>query len=155
MLGTAPWHPIWLPGWRSSASNICSTYPVAIAADCLRELAENSRLKAIFTTYEMEAAYAADAYARIRGCGAMCGTYGVGALSALNGVVGAFVERCPVVVINGSPSAKQLDLEIEYGIMFLHSTGRLKTDLAIYSQVTVATAVINWWRKLQTRSMRF
>lgn len=108
----------------------------------LAELANKSRLKAIFTTYEMEAAYAADAYARVNGYGAMCGTYGVGALSALNGVVGAFVERCPVVVINGSPSAKQLDLEIDYGIMFLHSTGRLKTDLAIYSQVTVATAVI-------------
>lgn len=108
----------------------------------LAELAMNSRLKAIFTTYEMEAAYAADAYARIKGYGAMCGTYGVGALSALNGVAGAFVERCPVVVINGSPSAKQLDLEIDYGVMFLHSTGRFKTDLAIYSQVTVATAVI-------------
>jgi indolepyruvate decarboxylase len=108
----------------------------------LAEVARNARLKAIFTTYEMEAAYAADAYARIKGYGAMCGTYGVGALSALNGVVGSFVERCPVVVINGSPSVKQLHLEIDYGIMFLHSTGRLKTDLAIYSQVTVATAVI-------------
>ncbi|WP_128958464.1 thiamine pyrophosphate-binding protein [Bradyrhizobium guangzhouense] len=108
----------------------------------LAELAKKSGLKAIFTTYEMEAAYAADAYARIKGYGAMCSTYGVGALSALNGVVGAFVERCPVVVINGSPSASQLDLEIDYGIMFQHSTGQLKTDLAIYSQTTVATAVI-------------
>ena len=108
----------------------------------LAELAKNSRLKAIFTAHEMEAAYAADAYARIKGYGAMCGTYGVGALSALNGVVGAFVERCPVVVINGSPSANQLDLEVEYGIMFLHSTARPRMDLAIYSQVTVATAVI-------------
>ncbi|SDT08380.1 alpha-keto acid decarboxylase family protein [Bradyrhizobium canariense] len=108
----------------------------------LAEIAKNSRLKAVFTTYEMEAAYAADAYARIRGYGAMCGTYGVGALSALNGVIGAFVERCPVIVINGGPSTKQLDLEVDYGIMFLHSTGRLKTDLAIYSQVTTATAVI-------------
>jgi indolepyruvate decarboxylase len=90
----------------------------------------------------MEAAYAADAYARIKGYGAMCGTYGVGALSALNGVVGAFVERCPLIVINGGPSLKQLDLEVEYGVMFLHSTGPFKTDLTVYSQVTVAAAVI-------------
>lgn len=108
----------------------------------LAEVAESPGLKAVFTTYEMEAAYAADAYARIKGYGAMCSTYGVGALSALNGVVGAFVERCPIIVINGGPSSKQLDLEIEYGIMFLHSTGPLKTDLTIYSQVTAATAVI-------------
>lgn len=108
----------------------------------LAEVAGSPRLKAIFTTYEMEAAYAADAYARIKGYGAMCGTYGVGALSALNGVVGAFVERCPVIVINGGPSPKQLDLEVEYGIMFLHSTGPLKTDLTVYSQVTAATAVV-------------
>jgi len=102
-----------------------------------------SGLEAVFTTYEMEAAYAADAYARIKGFGAICGTYGVGALSAFNGVVGAFVERCPVVVINGGPSPKQIDLELEYGIMFLHSTGPLKTDLATYTQVTAATAVID------------
>ncbi|UFZ08020.1 hypothetical protein LQG66_17730 [Bradyrhizobium ontarionense] len=116
--------------------------PGSYCSGLLASLTGNSRLKAIFTTYEMEAAYAADAYARLRGYGAMCGTYGVGALSALNGVVGAFVERCPVVVINGGPSAKQLELEVDYGIMFLHSTGRLKTDLTIYSQVTAATAVI-------------
>lgn len=108
----------------------------------LAELSKSSRLKAVFTTYEMEAAYAADAYARIKGFGAICGTYGVGALSALNGIAGAFVERCPVIVINGGPSSKQLALEVEYGIMFLHSTGPFKTDLTVYSQVTVATAVI-------------
>ncbi|MBC9877321.1 alpha-keto acid decarboxylase family protein [Bradyrhizobium sp. INPA01-394B] len=116
--------------------------PGSYCTGLLAELAKHSRLKAIFTTYEMEAAYAADAYARIKGFGAMCGTCGVGALSALNGVVGAFVERCPVVVINGSPCARQLDLEIDYGIMFQHSTGRFKADLTIYSQATVATAVI-------------
>lgn len=116
--------------------------PGSYCSGLLASLTGSSRLKAVFTTYEMEAVYAADAYARIRGYGAMCGTYGVGALSALNGVVGTFVERCPVVVINGGPSVKQLELEVDYGIMFLHSTGRLKTDLTIYSQVTAATAVI-------------
>lgn len=119
--------------------NVAGSY----CSGLLAELPKSRRLRAVFTTYEMEAAYAADAYARIRGYGAICGTYGVGALSALNGIVGAFVERCPVVVINGGPSSRQLETQIEYGIMFLHSTGPFKTDLAVYSQVTAAAAVIN------------
>jgi hypothetical protein len=53
--------------------NVSGSY----CTELLAELAKNSRLKAVFTTYEMEAAYAADAYARIKGYGAMCGTYGV------------------------------------------------------------------------------
>jgi indolepyruvate decarboxylase len=104
---------------------------------------ETSRVKAVFTAYEMEAAYAADAYARIKGFGAICTTYGPGASSALNGIVGAFVEHCPVVIINGGPSPAQLELQLEYGVMFLHSTGPLKTDLALYAQVTAATAVVD------------
>lgn len=119
--------------------NVAGSY----CSGLLAELPKSRRLRAVFTTYEMEAAYAADAYARIKGYGAICGTYGVGALSALNGIAGAFVERCPVIVINGGPSSRQLEMQVEYGIMYLHSTGPFKTDLAVYSQVTVAAAVIN------------
>jgi indolepyruvate decarboxylase len=35
---------------------------------------------------ELNAAYAADGYARIKGVAALCTTYGVGELSAINGV---------------------------------------------------------------------
>ncbi len=118
--------------------NVAGSY----CSGLLAELPNSRRLRAVFTTYEMEAAYAADAYARIRGFGAICGTYGVGALSALNGIAGAFVERCPVLVINGGPSSKQQERQLEYGIMFLHSTGPFKTDLEVYSRVTVAAIVI-------------
>jgi len=46
-------------------------------------------------------AYAADAYARLRGLGVVVVTYSVGELSALNGVAGSYAERVPVVVITG------------------------------------------------------
>lgn len=46
-------------------------------------------------------AYAADAYARLRGLGVIVVTYSVGELSALNGVAGSYAERVPVVVITG------------------------------------------------------
>ncbi|MGZ8184535.1 MAG: thiamine pyrophosphate-binding protein, partial [Methylobacter sp.] len=63
-----------------------------------------SDLKYVGTCNELNAAYAADGYARIRGVGAFSSTYGVGELSAINGVAGAFAERVPMVVITGAPS---------------------------------------------------
>ena len=101
-----------------------------------------TRLQPVFTTHELEAAYAADAYARIRGFGAFCGTYGVGAMSSLNGVAGAFVERCPIIAINGGPSSQQRQNEIQYGILFLHSTGKLRADCEIYKHVTIANEIV-------------
>lgn len=52
---------------------------------------------------ELNAAYAADGYARQRGVGALLTTYGVGELSALNGIAGSRAEHVPVVSISGAP----------------------------------------------------
>ena len=52
---------------------------------------------------ELNAAYAADGYARIKGAGALLTTYGVGELSALNGVAGSYAEHIPVLHIVGAP----------------------------------------------------
>ena len=51
---------------------------------------------------ELNASYATDAYARINGFGALAVTYGVGALSAINGIAGAYSEHVPVIMICGS-----------------------------------------------------
>src|SRR6476659_1784777 len=48
--------------------------------------------------------YAADGYARIRGAAMLATTYGVGELSALNGVMGAKAERSLVFHVVGMPS---------------------------------------------------
>src|ERR1700681_2044714 len=50
---------------------------------------------------ELAAAYAADGYARVRGCGMLMTTYAVGELSALNGVMGAKAERSCVFHLVG------------------------------------------------------
>ena len=52
---------------------------------------------------ELNAGYAADGYARIKGIGALVTTYGVGELSAINAIAGAFTERAAVVHIVGTP----------------------------------------------------
>ena len=57
--------------------------------DCLEE----SKIKVIGNCNELNAGYAADAYSRVRGLGAVCVTYDVGGLSLLNAAVGSFAER--------------------------------------------------------------
>lgn len=60
-------------------------------------------LRWVGCTNELNAAYAADGYARMQGCGALLTTYGVGEISALNGVAGSFAEYVPLLHIVGAP----------------------------------------------------
>ena len=64
------------------------------------------RLQWIVCANELNAAYAADGYARINGVSILSTTYGVGELSALNGVMGARAQRLPVFHIVGAPSTQ-------------------------------------------------
>lgn len=52
---------------------------------------------------ELNAAYAADGYARCQGAGALLTTFGVGELSALNGIAGSYAEYVPVLHVVGAP----------------------------------------------------
>src|ERR1700759_310837 len=53
---------------------------------------------------ELNAAYAADGYARMRGVGAVCTTYGVGELAAMSGIAGSYAEHLAVFHIVGTPN---------------------------------------------------
>lgn len=55
-------------------------------------------------TNELAAGYAADGYGRLRGIAALCTTFGVGELSAINAIAGAYAEHVPVVHIVGAPA---------------------------------------------------
>ena len=52
---------------------------------------------------ELNAAYAADGCARVKGVGAVSTTYGVGELSAIAGIAGAYAEHLPVFHLVGMP----------------------------------------------------
>ena len=68
----------------------------------------SSNLQWVGTCNELNAAYAADGYARIRGLpGALVTTYGVGELSAINGIAGAFAEHVPIIHLVGMTSRLQ------------------------------------------------
>ncbi|KAK3322108.1 thiamine diphosphate-binding protein [Apodospora peruviana] len=68
---------------------------------------------------ELNAAYAADGYARAKGISAIVTTFGVGELSALNGIAGAYSEHVPVVHIVGCPST----ISQRNGMLLHHTLG--------------------------------
>ncbi|MBI3345747.1 MAG: alpha-keto acid decarboxylase family protein [Burkholderiales bacterium] len=92
---------------------------------------------------ELDAAYAADAYARTRGLAAVSLQYGVSTFSALNAIAGAYVERSPVIVISATPGSDALNITDMYGVTFHHSTGDLRADQNVFENVTVAALTLS------------
>ncbi|KAI1751093.1 putative pyruvate decarboxylase [Xylaria castorea] len=90
---------------------------------------------------ELNAAYAADGYARVKGMGAIVTTFGVGELSAINGLAGAYSEMVPVVHIVGCPSTVS-----QRGGMLLHHTlgnGDFNVFASMSASVSCAVAKLN------------
>ena len=87
---------------------------------------------------ELNASYATDAYARINGVGAMIVTHGVGTLSAVNGIAGAYSEHVPVILISGSLPLRA----IQRGDLMHHTLiDREKGSLVrIFAEITEAQA---------------
>ena len=75
----------------------------------LYAIENNPNTKWIGCTNELNAGYAADGYARIRGYGALVTTYGVGELSAINAIAGCMAENVPVIHLVGLPSTKNIE----------------------------------------------
>jgi TPP-dependent 2-oxoacid decarboxylase len=98
-----------------------------------------SDLKVITTCDEQGAGFAADAYARIRGLGAVCVTYCVGGLKVANPTAGAFAEKSPVIVISGAPGMK----EREKNPLLHHKVREFDTQRKVFEQLTVASTVLN------------
>src|SRR5690242_11573673 len=68
----------------------------------LDSIYQTGRLKFITNQNELNAAYAADGYARVKGApGCFVTTHGVGELSALNGVAGAMSEHVKLIHVVG------------------------------------------------------
>src|SRR5215472_5643034 len=87
---------------------------------------------------ELNASYATDAYARINGIGALIVTHGVGALSAINGIAGAYSEHVPVILICGSLPLRA----IQRGDLMHHTPANPEKGnfLRMFTEVTTAQA---------------
>ena len=89
---------------------------------------------------DLNGAYAADGYARINGMGAIVTTFGVGELSAINGIAGSFAEHVPVVKIVGMPSTVVMDNK-----KLVHHTlgeGIFNNFSEAFKQVTIDTEIL-------------
>ena len=105
----------------------------------LFKLIEDSPIAHVGTTREDGAGFAADAYARIHGIGAVCVTYCVGGFNIVNPIACAYAERSPVVVLTGSPGLAERTRH-----PFLHHMVRdFETQKEVFEQITVAAAVLD------------
>lgn len=106
----------------------------------LDSIVNNENIELIPACNELNASYAADGYGRINGVAALVTTFGVGELSAINGVAGAYAEHVPVVAITGSPATK-----IQSSHSLVHhtlGTGDFSLFAQMYEKVTVAQAYL-------------
>ncbi len=102
-------------------------------------LLEKSPLEIIGCTREDCAGFAADAYARVHGMGAVCVTYCVGGLSLCNSVAGAYAEKSPVVVITGSPGLS----ERVNNPLLHHRVRDFRTQYDVFEKLCIAGAELN------------
>jgi TPP-dependent 2-oxoacid decarboxylase len=100
---------------------------------------EQSPLDLIGTCDEQGAGFAADAYARIRGLGAVAVTYGVGGLKLVNSTAQAYAERSPVVVISGAPGVG----EAANDALLHHRVRDFGTQMRVFREVTVAQCLLD------------
>jgi len=71
----------------------------------LDELLKQPGLRMIGCCNELNAGYAADGYARVRGFSMVVATYMVGATSLLNATAGSYSDDLPVLVVSGGPNS--------------------------------------------------
>lgn len=98
--------------------------------------AKDAGVDVVITSSDLEAGYAADGFARMKGLGVVSVTYGVGTMSLMTAIGGAFAERSPVVIVNGGPTPEDLKLQQDFGTLFSHSTGRPSSDLTMFRELT-------------------
>ena len=101
-------------------------------------------LEWVLSANELNASYAADGYARIRGASILTTTYGVGELCAIGGLMGAKAHRVPVFHLVGMPS-----LRIQkQGLITHHTLG----DGIFGNFIPISTSVACVWAQLTSEN---
>ena len=102
-------------------------------------LLEESPINVVGCTREDCAGFAADAYARVQGMGALCVTYCVGGLSVCNSIAGAFAEKSPVVMLTGSPG---LGERVNNPLLH-HKVRDFRTQQDVFDKLCIASTELN------------
>lgn len=107
----------------------------------LDQVEDYNGLKWVGNCNELNASYAADGYARTHGASAIVTTFGVGELSAINGIAGAYAEYVPVINIVGMPST----VSQKNKALLHHSLGEgdFNVFADMFAKMTSAQTVLN------------
>jgi indolepyruvate decarboxylase len=108
--------------------------------ELLQQMEDTGTLTWIGACNELNASYAADGYARLNGLSALIVTNAVGALSAINGIAGAYSEHVPVICICGSIPLKSIERGL--GMHHTMADGTWDRFIGAFAQVTAAQARI-------------
>ncbi|EEG3374467.1 alpha-keto acid decarboxylase family protein [Salmonella enterica] len=107
----------------------------------LDHVIDHPTLRWVGCASELNAAYAADGYARMSGAGALLTTFGVGELSAINGIAGSYAEYVPVLHIVGAPcSAAQQRGELMHHTL---GDGDFRHFYRMSQAISVASAILD------------
>ncbi|EIN2828072.1 alpha-keto acid decarboxylase family protein [Salmonella enterica] len=107
----------------------------------LDQVIDHPTLRWVGCANELNAAYAADGYARMSGAGALLTTFGVGELSAINGIAGSYAEYVPVLHIVGAPcSAAQQRGELMHHTL---GDGDFRHFYRMSQAISVASAILD------------
>jgi indolepyruvate decarboxylase len=107
----------------------------------LDHIMDSEQITWVGNANELNAAYAADGYARVNGAGALLTVYGAGELSAINGIAGAYAEYVPVIHVVGAPATSA-----QRARALVHHTlgdGNYRHFARAHAEVTVAQAYLS------------
>ena len=99
---------------------------------------QSGLIQTVNTCDEQGSGFAGDAYARMRGLGVVCQTYGVGGFKSIHAAAQAYAERSPLLIISGAPGLR----ERARGKLLHHLVDGFYTQLETFEKVTVASAII-------------
>ena len=108
--------------------------------DIIKAIDNNSQTRFIHCTNPLNAGYASDGYARIRGYGAFITNYGNGELTAINAVAGAFAENVPIINVVGLPST--VDINNKKCLRHNFQEVNYSTFMNAYKEVTSTVAFL-------------
>ncbi len=104
------------------------------------ESIEPSDVTHVAACNELNAGYAADGYARLRGLGVVAVTYGPGSFSVVNAAAGALAESVPLLIISGGPArAAYSTMPVMHHLL----PGKFDAALKIFAQVTVHASLLD------------
>ena len=103
----------------------------------------NNKIKCIYNHHEQASAMAAEAYFRVNNkMAGVCVTSGPGAINALNGVVGAYQDSIPMIVVSGQTKST---LMVQQSGLALRTLGNQEFDIisALGNMTKYAETVID------------